>query len=103
MHEKNGKKLKWCLNQNVCVFVFRNDLGLRIRFWFRIIMSKNLLGLIFDKMSKTNANFDISANFQELAGIEHTWMSKRYWYMIQILSQATAYFNIFLAFRCASL
>ena len=45
---------------------FGFDLGL-------ICLNKDLLGLVFDKMSKNNyANFDISGDFQCLAGLAST-------------------------------
>ena len=50
------------------------DLGL-------LCSNKDLLGLKSDKMSK-NISADISGNVQYLAGIQHVWIPKKYWYMI---------------------
>ena len=48
-----------------------------------------------------SAIFAISDNFQHLASIEHIRIPNKYRYMMEILSRAITYINIYLVVSCA--
>ena len=79
MYEKNVKN-ESCSRIKILVFLcwcmtYVSGLGFDLR---SLCLSKDLLRLTFDKMSKKYTDFDISDHFQHLASIEHTWIPKQY-------------------------